>query len=367
MKKKGISITGAGPAGLSAAINLADQFEVEVFEKEKDVGMKWEGSLQFLENYTSQRDVFDWLEDVGIEPNFYSKPFFDIEVIAGRDKDAVLSSKKPLWYVVRRGNQKGMLDYALKKQAERKGVKINFMSRCKEPQIIATGPSSVEGLAREAIFETRLEDTFLVFLDNEIAPGGYAYLVVADRVGTVCTAITKNFENIDAYFKKTIERAREKKDLDMRNARIKTNFVSFYLTKSAKVGSRIYVGEAAGFQDFVFGFGLRYAICSGYLAARSITEKMDYDLLWKREFGEMLELGILNRWIYEWGGNPYLKFLLEEAKRRGDFRKFLKDLNTASFSKKLLIPLAKIGLGKAERCNHIENCVWCPRKKRWVA
>ena len=37
-------------------------------------------------------------------------------------------------------------------------------------------------------------------------------------------------------------------------------------------GTAVYVGEAAGLQDMVSGFGIRKAIASGYLAAISLLE-----------------------------------------------------------------------------------------------
>ena len=36
------------------------------------------------------------------------------------------------------------------------------------------------------------------------------------------------------------------------------------------VDGRHYVGEAGGLQDFMWGFGMRYAITSGVLAAKSV-------------------------------------------------------------------------------------------------
>jgi flavin-dependent dehydrogenase len=41
--------------------------------------------------------------------------------------------------------------------------------------------------------------------------------------------------------------------------------------------NRYYVGEAAGLQDLAAGFGIRYAIISGYLAADSIITGSNYN------------------------------------------------------------------------------------------
>ena len=44
----------------------------------------------------------------------------------------------------------------------------------------------------------------------------------------------------------------------------------FRLTRSACSGGVLLAGEAAGFQDALWGFGIRYALLSGCLAARSL-------------------------------------------------------------------------------------------------
>ena len=42
-----------------------------------------------------------------------------------------------------------------------------------------------------------------------------------------------------------------------------------------------------------------YAFKSGYCAARSIIENIDYDKLWKKEFLKQLKVSAINRRIYE--------------------------------------------------------------------
>ena len=47
MPIENIKIAGAGPAGLTAAINLAKAgYQVEVFEKNHDTGVRFHGDLQ---------------------------------------------------------------------------------------------------------------------------------------------------------------------------------------------------------------------------------------------------------------------------------------------------------------------------------
>lgn len=393
-RKKTIRIAGAGPAGLCAAINLAKAgFAVEVFEREKDVGARWAGSFQCLENYSRKEDVLETLQGMGVTPDFSHKPVYGLKVFGRGDKAEELRSKNPLWYVVRRGKERGMLDYSLKKQALEAGVRINFGFDCiaQKPErpgvleimdvkisgfnktilrmpcwrheIIATGPSSAEGIAKEMVFETDAPDQMAIILDNEIAPKGYAYLLVQDGIGTVCVAIMEGFGKLNGHFEASRKRLEGLVDFNVRKPKFKANFVSFYLTGSAVRGNERYVGEAAGFQDFVFGFGLRYAFSSGYLAAKSIIEGRDYDSLWKKEFGKSLENGILNRAVYEIGGDSALSSLIGQAKARGDLREFLNGWSMPTVSKGFLIPIAKVMLGRKNRdCGH-KACDWCPKRR----
>jgi flavin-dependent dehydrogenase len=66
--------------------------------------------------------------------------------------------------------------------------------------------------------------------------------------------------------------------------------------RSAVKDSSLYVGEAAGFQDPFRGFGMNYAIESGYLAAKSIVENTDYDRLWKNHFDKRIKTDLYRRY-----------------------------------------------------------------------
>ena len=59
---KEIEIIGAGPAGLVAAINLAKaDYKVAVYEEKPDVGHRFHGDFQGLENWSSEEFFWnDW-------------------------------------------------------------------------------------------------------------------------------------------------------------------------------------------------------------------------------------------------------------------------------------------------------------------
>jgi flavin-dependent dehydrogenase len=59
----------------------------------------------------------------------------------------------------------------------------------------------------------------------------------------------------------------------------------FYtVPETAVVNGKYFVGEAAGFVEAARGFGVKYAVVSGALAAQAIIEETSYDALWKAAF-----------------------------------------------------------------------------------
>ena len=59
--------------------------------------------------------------------------------------------------------------------------------------------------------------------------------------------------------------------------------VNFGDVVAKKIDDQYFIGEAAGFQDCLAGFGMIYAFKSGFLVARSIIEDLDYESLLKRD------------------------------------------------------------------------------------
>lgn len=65
--------------------------------------------------------------------------------------------------------------------------------------------------------------------------------------------------------------------------------------KNARIDGRYHVGEAAGFQDCLAGFGTMYAFRSGYHAAQSIIHNDDYDRRWQTDMLDPMEVSRTNR------------------------------------------------------------------------
>ncbi len=372
--KSDIFIIGAGLSGLTAAINLAKAgYKVRVYERNPDVGMRFHGDIQGLENWTSEEDVLKSLRRMNIKISFpysarYSQELYDDDL-----NKAFLKSeaRKPFYYLVRRGSLRDTLDYSLKKQAEESGVEIIYNKKMgikdtrntKDKWIIATGSLDssatapeksgiIKGVAAGITFETNAKDRSIAILDDSIAPKAYAYLLIWDKKGTLATCMFENFDKGNECLQKSIERFKKIINFDMKNIKRFGGFVNFLLFSPRKTNTeknRLYVGECAGFQDYLWGFGMGYAITSGYLAAKSIIENKDYDALWKSEFGGLLKTSMSNRYLFEKLGNSGYKRLIMMLKNNPSW--FLMKNYNPSPIKKMVYPIARIKLKKSSALN----------------
>jgi len=103
----------------------------------------------------------------------------------------------------------------------------------------------------------------------------------------------------------------------------------------------IAVGEASGFQDFMFGFGMRYAIQSGYLAAMSILNGSDYSKAIQENIHPLMKASISNRLIYKpLGRYGYDK--LAEIIAKGRTKENIHRLYSPQWWHPLLYPFAHI-------------------------
>ena len=172
---KPIRIAGAGPSGLAAAIALARAGRaVEVHEAKRDVGTRFIGDLQIIEGSSEREPVPDFLDRIGIERNFWFRPALSATFYDHRNAKRTIRSEDPFGYFIRRGAELETLDRGLLAQAQRLGVNVIFNSRLTEADIIATGPATPDGLAREMTWHTDEPERVDVFFNHHLSPGGYS-------------------------------------------------------------------------------------------------------------------------------------------------------------------------------------------------
>ncbi|MGZ7079116.1 MAG: NAD(P)/FAD-dependent oxidoreductase [Thermoanaerobaculia bacterium] len=360
-ERRPIRIAGAGPAGLAAAIALARAGrDVEVHEAKSDVGMRFIGDLQIIEGASEKERVPDFLRRIGIDVNFYLRPadwatFYDHKHVA-----RTIKSDQPYGWFIRRGAEEGTLDRGLLAQARAHGAKVIFNSRIRDADIMATGPASPDGLAREMTWRTSDAERVDVLFDHKLSPGGYSYLFILDGLATFGCAIVSDFKRIDEYFEHSLAAFKTIHPFEVpAERRTGYSYMNFHLKESATSKGSRYVGEAAGFQDYLFGLGIRYALTSGHLAARSILEERSFDALWSRELGPKQQTSLVNRFLYESGGNFGLSMFVRRAGRARDFHKYLGSWHEEVWWKKMLLPLVERLWHHRGRCLHQPADHWC--------
>ncbi|WP_114970715.1 NAD(P)/FAD-dependent oxidoreductase [Rhodoferax ferrireducens] len=363
-----IQIGGAGPAGLAAAITLARAGRrVLVHELQGEVGHRFGGDFQGLENWSTQHDVLDQLREAGIGTAFTAKACSRAEVFDAWGNRYEIESNKTFFYLVERGPGPGTLDTALLEQARGLGVEVRFNSRLDRLEgagILAAGPKAADAIAVGYHFETPMDDGVWVILDDELAPQGYAYLLIMNGRGTVKSCMFSGFKQEHLYVQRTVAAFQRLVGLEMLNPRLHGGVGNFHMPARAVTGGHPVVGEAAGFQDFLWGFGMRYAIHSGVLAARSLLEGKYYDMFWRLELEPPMWNSMVNRALFGLLGNRGYRWILRRNQaQRWDAHRVLQRLYQPWPIKRLLLPWARTRYSSRrqdESCDHINcTCVWC--------
>jgi flavin-dependent dehydrogenase len=316
MAAHGVSVIGAGPAGLAAALELARSgAAVTVHEQHATPGGRFHGDFQGLENWTSDDDVLESLQRLGVVIDFPNQPTNQITVADATLERSAVRSTRPLLYLVKRGPDEDSLDRHLAAQAAARGVTFRFSS-CVRPEqlagpvIVATGPRGTEGIVVGFVATTSHPDQVVAIVSDALAPKGYAYCVIWSGRATVATVLMRDFTRAWGCLAETRAAFARMGLSDFRDIRRFGGRAHVSCTDRLVDGSRLYAGEAAGLQDYLFGFGLRYALLSGHLAARAIITGARYDVLVNRQLRRPLRAGFVNRFLFDRLGDRGHRWLI---------------------------------------------------------
>jgi flavin-dependent dehydrogenase len=301
-----VLIVGGGIAGLTCAINLAARgIPVEVHEAKRYCG-KAIRDFEFLENWAFPEDALETVRRCGLRPTFDHRPIHSFTAYSPSAREITVSAWAPLMYRVWRGPVPGSIDEALERQAKDAGVTIHYASRLPEKQatVVAWGPRRPNLLVAGIEFGTPAEDSIEVLVDDACAPQFYAYRIVDGGRGVIMTAFPPDHADGRRLLDRAVQRFQQIRAVPMTTIQRFGYGSALRVPSTATRAGRLYIGEAAGFQDSLFAFGMRYAMLSGYLAARALAEGEDYDRLWREAFGHQLAVGARNRRLYSLFGNP---------------------------------------------------------------
>jgi len=361
-----IEISGAGPAGLAAALTVtAAGQRALVYERRSDVGMRFHGDFQGLENWTTDIDVLEELASMGIEARFEHTPFNTVTCFLPDGTFREFHSAQPLFYLIRRGSEAGCLDTALKQQALDAGVEIRFdkaLQRLPKGGIVTQGPRRADAIAAGYLFETDLADGAYAATSEQLAPKGYAYLLICKGRGTLASCLFDDFHNERRYVQRCVEFFTEKVGVSMKNPRRFGGGGNFSLPRTARKGNILYAGESAGFQDPLFGFGMRWALISGAAAGRALADNdlANYERIWKQRLRAYHQTAGTNRWFYDRLGDRGYAAILRKFQQGQDVRTWMQRAYAPSLWKRAWYNTVasrryKPLLRTCEDC----DCTWC--------
>lgn len=305
--KEEIKILGAGISGLSAGIVLAKAgYPVKIFEKRSRIGSFVKKDVHVLRNYSYNYDVIERYKQMGIKISHFYPIFKEFRFSPSLKCIEIYSKNKPLFYSIIRGySDKRSIDIDLLNQAKNHEAKIIFNSNFNEKSkinIVATGAIYRELLAYGHHYKNiSIEPNALYFFLQNIN-SCYAYLYIVpflEKEASIAIVSTQKEDKsrIKKEFNKLIKENNIIKKI-IKNATLENEFfgyASFKIPETAIKNKKLYVGEAAGFLDAATGYGVNFAIRSGFLAAKSIIKNKNYDELWKNALGKELDKRILRR------------------------------------------------------------------------
>jgi flavin-dependent dehydrogenase len=350
MRAGPVRIAGAGPAGLSAAFSLARAgIAVEVRERRSVVGGRFRGCVHGIENWSTEQDFSERLGEWALDLSSSLTPCHEL-LLCNEQTSRRIRSSVPLFYLVSRGPDESSLEAALLRRARDAGADVrlgtSFPPGCVD--LDATGPSSSRRVCMEAgiKFRTRSPDLAAALVVRSATPAGYAYLLIRSGVGSLCvvrfdgkTVVREQLRECERWFRRHVS-------FDVEHAKASAGYGTFSLHPELQAGASFCIGEAAGLQDFLWGFGIRRALESGALAARCLLEASHYPSLARREFELPDRASVVNRYLWDktaaLGFRPYVSLM----GRHEDVRAALRRSTRQRLIHKLLYPLASARLAR---------------------
>ena len=347
-----VHVLGAGLSGLAAAIILARSGkDVHVHEIREDSGARFDGDFQGIENWTSDSDFFDEMDEWGLDHNEFKSDSFDvIDLIHPDDEITNPRTDGVAFRVVERGTADHTIDQGFKRMALAAGVNIHYKTKkaAEQCDIVAAGPKESSAVAFGEIFETDHRNIVAFQLNDKLAPGAYSYMIIIDGVGLICTCLWRKQRGSGRFLNETISWYEQNYVLNRRPIKRVGGKGDFGLPRKYVHEGRFYVGEAGGLQVFMWGFGMRYAITSGVLAAKALLGECDYEREVRKRLVPLVEASAINRFLMNRVGNRGFKMVanywMRDQRRCGDGLRFMSWLYKPGIIRRGLWPFVRQGM-----------------------
>tara|TARA_S200000501_G_scaffold164934_1_gene155383 strand:+ start:4820 stop:5866 length:1047 start_codon:yes stop_codon:yes gene_type:complete len=295
-----VKILGAGIAGMSAANFLSQAgYKATVYEKCSFIGGSRDGDLEGIENWIFSENVSDFIKKIGFNDKKIIKyPVDEFYVHTDSASPILIKNNLPFFNLVKRGSTKECIDYQLYKQCLKNNVRFVFDSKKTDHiDIYATGSNKAAAYVNGINFETNAKNQSHLLLGSSFAPKGYAYMLIVNGEGTVATVFKKNKIKDKSPLRRCINYFAGR-NIQFEKMKYFGGKGSFDYRKT-KLSHPYFVGEVGGFQDLLFGFGMRFSMLSGVAASKMISgfkvsASSDLKLLRKK-----MRLSFLNRKLYE--------------------------------------------------------------------
>jgi flavin-dependent dehydrogenase len=289
-----VRIAGAGLAGLTAAYVLSKAGRpVEIFERKSRLLPSSGPHTEGIRNYRKQ-DVLDELRSFG----FDLLPISTVQRTVRCSPHARNVIRGPAHYLFMRGREAHTVDQVLYERTRSAGAQFHFGEETDptDADIAAVGPPRDgynilgAGYTISAKGSPLELDTAYALFDNDIAPLGYFAITPGLGFHSLYSVSwgELGFEALLSRAEKAfdIPWIREIVGSSQRVGRIlgRAHFAPDPIAGAVRDGT-LLAGEAGGFQDAVAGFGFRYSVITGALAARSLLEGADYRSLLREAFG----------------------------------------------------------------------------------
>jgi flavin-dependent dehydrogenase len=339
---------------LSAAIELArNGVRVTVYEQHRQVGARFHGDFQGFENWTTKEDVLSWLEKIGITLRCPLGPMREVTLVDPTLQPSRVGGERPLLYLIKRGSEPDSLDQSLLAEARALGVRVEFGRRVRPealsgPVIVATGPQDTQAVVAGIIAETSHPDQVVAIARDSLAPKCYAYCVIWRGRATVAAALARDFQMAWPCFERARAAFAELGLSDFRRERRFGGRANICLGRALEEQGRLYVGEAAGLQDYFLGFGLRYALLSGHLAARALLTGEPYAELVSRRLRDGFRAGFVNRMLYNRLGDPGYRWAIRWVSRAPNVVEWARRVYSLTPLHRLLWPLAQTAARRSD-------------------